>query len=438
LLFRAVAISAITTVAILVSATHPVLAASAPQLHGRAAVLLDGVSGQVLYAENATDRNYPASTTKLLTALVALEYGDLDQMITVTPEAVEVPPDSSTCWLEAGEQHSLENLLYGLLLPSGNDCANAIAEGLTGGQPETFVAWMNEMARRLGATGTHFTNPHGYHDPNHYTTAMDLALISRAALQNPVILRISGTREYYWPGKSEINGMYLNNNDMLWLDPTTVGGKTGYTEEAGRTLVNAARRDGRLLIGVLMGEQNRDQLYQDMMNLLDYGFTQFTQQDLLTPGTYPDKVAVVDGEAEEVAVAPATRFPISVPTDGETDVTVSFEVPEQVTAPVHKGQTIGHAHVWQGDRLLAAIPLIAQADVAAKPVIVRMGRQVWSFTGELLKWAASAFALLVVTGFAVRQIRGAARPHRAAGPSFRRRSSRVGTISSFPPRSPGR
>jgi len=401
-------------------------------------VLLDGVSGQVLYQENATDRNFPASTTKILTALVALEHGDLDQIITVSEDAVDLPPDSSTCWLEAGERQSLEYLLYGMLLPSGNDCAKAIAEGVSQGNPDQFMIWMNEKAKELGATGSQFTNPHGYHDPNHYTTALDLALIGRAAFTNPTIVRIAGTEEFYWPGKSEKNGIYHNNNEMLILDPTTIAGKTGYTEEAGRTLVNAARRGNRLLIGVLMGEQGSGSMYQDMLNLLEYGFSEFTQQELLTAGTYPSSIPVKNGQVLQVPVSPASDFPISVPKGSMPNVTTRVNAPAEITAPVQAGQTVGSIEILEGERLLATIPLVAEATVPAVPLYAKVTQRTLAVSGTVLKWLAVAFGSLLAFRFAVRLIRRARRRRRGFDTTFRRRRiGRTGVITSVRPRSQG-
>lgn len=437
-MLKSVRTGAAAIAVVVMSAASPVLAASAPELHGRAAVLLDGVSGQVLYQENATDRNFPASTTKILTALVALEHGDLDQVITVSPDAVDVPPDSSTCWLEAGEKQTLEYLLYGMLLPSGNDCAKAIAEGVSQGNPDQFMVWMNEKAKELGATGSQFTNPHGYHDPNHYTTALDLALIGRAAFTNPTIVRIAGTEEFYWPGKSEKNGTYHNNNEMLILDPTTIAGKTGYTEEAGRTLVNAARRGNRLLIGVLMGEEASGWLYQDMIDLLDYGFSEFTQQELLTPGTYPSSIPVKNGQILEVPVTPASEFPISVPKGSTSNVTTRVNAPAELTAPVQAGQTVGSIEILEGDRLLATVPLVAEATVPVVPLYAKVTQRTLAFSGSLLKWLAVGFGALLVFRTAVRLVRRAMRRRRGFDTAFRRRrASRTGVISSYRPRSHG-
>lgn len=437
-MLKSICTGAAAVAVVVISAASPVLAASAPVMHGRAAVLLDGVSGQVLYQENATDRNFPASTTKILTALVALEHGDLDQIITVTPDAVDVPPDSSTCWLEAGEQQSLEYLLYGMLLPSGNDCAKAIAEGVSQGHPDQFITWMNEKAKALGATGSQFTNPHGYHDPNHYTTALDLALIGRAAFTNPTIVRISGTEEFYWPGKSEKNGTYYNNNEMLVLDPTTIAGKTGFTEEAGRTLVNAARRGDRLLIGVLMGEEGSASMYQDMIDLLEYGFSDFTQQELLTAGTYPSSIPVKNGQILEVPVTPASDFRISVPNGQTSNITTRVTAPAELSAPVQAGQTVGRIEVMEGDRLLATVPLVAEATVPAVPLYAKVTQRTLAFSGKVLKWLAVGAAALLLVRFSVRLVRGLRRRRRGTGVTVRRVGARrTGVISSYRPRSHG-
>jgi D-alanyl-D-alanine carboxypeptidase (penicillin-binding protein 5/6) len=344
--------------------------ANPPAPRGRAALLMDGTSGQILYQQNGVSKNYPASTTKLLTALVAVEHGDLHQMIQVSSKAVDQPWDSSSCYLEQGESQPLEHLLYGLLLASGNDCAVAIAEGVTGGKPDQFVAWMNETARRLGANQSNFTNPHGLHDPNHYTSALDLALIARGALSNPTIRKISGAKEFFWPGKSERNGTYYNHNAMVFTYDGTVGGKTGYTEEAGLTLVSAAERNGRLLIGVVMGEPDKAAQYGDMTALLDYGFSSFEQQEIVRKDQLIGQVPVKSGRSENVSAIAQRSFVASVPKGETSQLRLVPKLQPLVQAPVASGQDLGALEVWEGDRLLDRIPVVAGQAIEVSPLSV--------------------------------------------------------------------
>ncbi|MFZ5817523.1 MAG: D-alanyl-D-alanine carboxypeptidase family protein [Bacillota bacterium] len=385
----------------------PASAASPPALRGRAILLMDGLTGQILYQQDGTERNFPASTTKLLTALVAAEHGRLDQRIRVSRQAVSKGPDSASCYVSEGEEQPLEYLLYGLLLPSGNDCADAIAEGLTDGQPERFIAWMNETAKRLGATNSHFANPHGLHDDNHYTTALDLALIARGALANPVVRRISGTREFIWPGKN--NGTYYNLNSMLWYYPGMTGGKTGFTEQARFTLVVGAERDGRQLIGVTLGYESKLQEFEDMEALLNYGFENFVQVEAVKAGTVQGEVQVAEGRAPKVPVMAAGSFSVTSPRHGAQKVTVVPKLEPEVKAPVSQGQQVGVLEIREGQRVLGTVPVVAQQAVPLRPTLLETaGRWILS----AVKWGAMLLAGLFLFRTVVKAVRRALRRRR--------------------------
>lgn len=412
--------------------------AVAPQ--GRAALLLDAASGQILYQQNSHDRNYPASTTKLLTALVAVEHGKLDQKITVSEQAIDKAPDSSSCYLEKGEQQPLESLLYGLLLSSGNDCADAIAEGVSGGKPELFVAWMNETAKRAGATNSHFVNPSGLHHPDHYTTALDLALISRAAIANPVVRKISGTREYNWKGKSfepdgvtVKNGPYYNHNQMLFTYDGTIAGKTGFTEEAGLTLVNVAERNGQTLVGIVMGETFKSIQYQDMEALLDMGFADFERKVLVKSGTAMGAVTVTGGLAKDVNTVTGGDFWVSAPKGGAPKVTTQPRLETSIAAPVKEGQKAGELEVREGDRLLGTVPLVTSGAIAVKPAT---GAKILSGTLTVLKWLAGLIVGLFLFRTVVKTTRRLIRRSRKGyGGAYRGASprSRRGQITMYRP-----
>jgi serine-type D-Ala-D-Ala carboxypeptidase (penicillin-binding protein 5/6) len=425
-LIKKVTIGGLAAVCILTA--MPVAAAgnSLPTMHGKAAVLLDGVSGQILYQQNATEKYFPASTTKLLTALVAVEHGKMDQVIEVSANAVDQAPDSSSCYLEKGEKQRLETLMYGLLLVSGNDCAVAIAEGVSQNHLDQFITWMNETAKRLGANQSNFANPSGLHDPIHYTSALDLALIGRAALANPTIVKIAGTKEFFWPGKSERNGPYYNHNKMLFTYDGEIAGKNGYTEEAGLTLVSSAQRDGRMLIGVVMGEDNQEFQYGDMQDLLDYGFTQFEQKNAIPPDITPGVLPVTDGQQESVQVAAKATFPVSALKGAQPKVTVEPKLQKSLTAPVEPGQEVGVLEVKEGGRVLGTVPVVAEQAVAAKPKVVQNLKS-WTFTG--LKWLAGIILGLFLVRIVVKAIRRGRRRSRAG--RIRKGSGRTGSIAYY-------
>lgn len=383
-----------------ISWTAPASAAPAqpPAMHGRSAVLLDGSTGQLLYQYNPSVRNYPASTTKLLTALVAMEHGQLNQQITVSEQAVNKPWDSASCYISAHETQPLEYLMYGMLLPSGNDCADAIGEGVAGGDVTKFVTWMNETAVKAGATNSHFTNANGLHDPDHYTTALDLALIARAAFNNPQVRKIAGTKEFNWPGK-ESNGTYYNLDSLLWNYEGTIGGKTGFTEEAGHTLVNAAERNGLLLIAVAMGYQDKATEYQDVTAMLDWGFNQFSRGEFLSAGKVVTQVPITDGETHSVpAVVPQPFAAAVAKENGQApNLRQTVKPNPNLAAPIRAGEQVGTVEVWEENRLLQSLPLVAQTGVASAPVaLIKRGAGVLSVFLTWLAYIGSALLAAVV------------------------------------------
>ena len=249
------------------------------QLVARSFILTEANSGIVLFDREPDLRLFPASTTKVMTALIALETLDLNDTLTVSAGAVNIPEDSSRVPFREGEELTVRDALYGLLLHSGNDAANALAEKAAG-DIDTFVTWMNETAAVLGCTNTHFVNPHGYHDEFHQTTARDLATIMRAALQNETFRQIIGTRSYNLSATNKNPARNIRNSNLHidpesnYFFPSSIGGKTGFTSDAGYVLVEAAHRDGAELIAVAMysGIYSR---WPDTSRLFAYGFTQY-------------------------------------------------------------------------------------------------------------------------------------------------------------------
>lgn len=245
------------------------------ELHAAGLFRLD--TAEVEYAENVHEKLYPASTTKLLTAYIALKYGNLEDTITVSKEAVGVPLDSSRAGLITGDKITLKDLLYGLMLPSGNDSAVAIAEYISGSEKE-FAVLMNEEARKLGATNSNFVNAHGYHDDNHYTTAYDLYLILKECVKNDTFLEIVSSKEYTLKIDQK-NGTYRNvtwrqtNQFVTGLrsEPNgidVIGGKTGTTDQAGSCLIMYLETDAHPYISVVMGANNKAKLYENMTYLI--------------------------------------------------------------------------------------------------------------------------------------------------------------------------
>lgn len=246
------------------------------EFHG--ALLFDIENQEILYSERANEQLYPASTTKIMTAYLALKYGDLDDYTTISENAVDVPSDSSTAHLQKGDVLSLRDLLYALMLPSGNDSAVAIAEHISGSL-EAFVELMNEEAIALGATHTHFVNPHGYHDKDHYTTAYDLYLIFNECIKNETFLKIITSTSYdvvikQADGSSRVmtwpqSNLFVSGGREVPDGITVIGGKTGNTFDAGSCILLYGHNSEQTpFITIMMGATSRRNLYDNMTSLL--------------------------------------------------------------------------------------------------------------------------------------------------------------------------
>ena len=235
------------------------------------AIVLDEFSGKVLYERNADAPQYPASTTKIMTALLVIEEGDLDHEVECTLEDSKV--GESSLELKPGQRFTRRQMLYGLMLKSANDVAHALGRD-NAGSIEAFAEKMTQRARELGAQNTHFANPNGLHDVNHYTTPRDLALIARAAMQQPFFRQLVGTRDYGWAVEGVVNPLH-NHNRLLERFPGCTGVKTGYTIPAQQVLVSAAMRGNNEVVSVVM-HTDKPGIWNDSMLLLSYGLDRVT------------------------------------------------------------------------------------------------------------------------------------------------------------------
>jgi D-alanyl-D-alanine carboxypeptidase (penicillin-binding protein 5/6) len=255
----------------------PLTLGNPPSVTAHAAYVYDPDLGFVYYAKNANEELPMASCTKIMTALLAVERGNLDQMVTIGADAAALAtPGNSYMGVSQGEKISLRDLLYGLLLPSGNDAAIAIADAIGGNVPN-FVAMMNARAQQLGLTSTHFANPHGLDAPGHYTTAHDLAVLATAAMRNPELVKITSTYKYVIPATSTHKRFVLVTGDDIIPGarspyPGAIGVKPGFTGNAGYCQAFAAIRHGHLIVGVVLGEPDWIVRLSDMRRLLDWGF----------------------------------------------------------------------------------------------------------------------------------------------------------------------
>jgi|UniRef100_UPI0040277D3E D-alanyl-D-alanine carboxypeptidase (penicillin-binding protein 5/6) len=282
----------------------------APETLSPGVILMEESTGTILYEKNSDEAHYPASITKIMTTLLALENGNLSDMVTFSDDAINNTEGSGIA-RDYGEQMTLEQCLYGVMLESANECAYAVAEHV-GGTVENFVDMMNAKAKELGCTNTHFANPHGLQDENHYTTAHDMALIAQAAYQNETFRIIIGTKMYTIPptNKHAEETVLRNHHDMLctyhnanrkYLYPYCVGGKTGYTATANSTLVTYAEKDGMTLICVVMNTQSPNQ-FIDTVNLFDYAFDNFQVLNVSENDTdYSAEATVDNGNLNNIA-----------------------------------------------------------------------------------------------------------------------------------------
>ena len=315
-----------------------------------AAVLMDGESGRILYAHNPDQPMPIASITKIMTALVALEQCDPATEYTVTGEDMA---EGSSMYLKAGETLTLEALLYGLMLPSGNDAALAVARCVSG-TVEDFVAAMNARAKELGMTNTSFANPSGLDDPAHFSTARDMAVLTRAALAREDFQAIVSARSVTVGERT-----LVNHNKLLGWYEGCVGVKTGYTKTAGRTLVSAATRNGQTLIAVTL-KDSRD--WEDHKALLDYGFSAFPRSVLLTDGEKVAELPVKYGSLTAVAVEAEQE--IAYPLAAGEQVQLRLELPEALAAPLVKGAVVGEAAIFLGNEEIGRTRLLCGADAA--------------------------------------------------------------------------
>lgn len=338
------------------------VSAAAPEVAGESAVLIDGRSGQLLFEKNPRQRLYPASTTKTLTAIVALENGNLADLVTVPGVACNI--EGSSLGLQEGERITLEDLLYSLLLNSGNDTAIAIATHV-GGSVEGFVEMMNKKATELGAVNSHFNNPNGLPEPDHYSTAYDMALIARYAMQNPEFRKMVSTKTRTISREVPEAQVYLDNhNKMLWRYEGAIGVKTGYTVEARQCLISAAARQGRELIAVVL--KSEGSIWADSAKLLDYGFNEFENVTLTASGKVVSEVPVKFGLPESVPAQTGNSLAYNFPKDGRAEIRQEVFLKEDLTAPVKAGVKLGELAFFSGDRELGRVDLLAQYEVKRK------------------------------------------------------------------------
>jgi len=333
-----------------------------PELNARSFILIDHESGRVLAALEPDSRQEPASLTKLMTAygvFKALKEGrlKLDDMVTISENAWK--QEGSRMFVEVGKQVSVDNLIQGMIIQSGNDATVALAEKV-GGNEQTFVQMMNTYAKQLGMTGSHFTNSAGMPDPEHYMTARDAALLSSALIHEfPEYYKWYSQKEFVWNGITQ-----QNRNGLLWRDPTVDGIKTGHTETAGYCLITSAKRDGMRLVSVVLGTDSMRAREDASAALLNYGFNFFETKRIYAAGQPLTTVRVWKAKQPEVGLTLKRDLYVTSQRGKVSSVKAEFELPGTLVAPLAADTPVGKTKIVVDGAPVATYDLYPAADVA--------------------------------------------------------------------------
>lgn len=345
-----------------------------PQVQAKGYFLLDYASGQVLAATNENERLEPASLTKLMSAYAvfhALKDGriKLTDMVTISPYARD--QNGSRMFVNVGTQVSVENLIQGMIVQSGNDATVALAEHVAGSEP-VFVDLMNQYAQQLGMTNSHFTNSPGMPDPEHYTTARDIGLLSAALIRDfPHNYKWYSQRSFTWNNITQ-----HNRNGLLDRDPTVDGMKTGHTDSAGYCLVTSAHRENMRLVSVVMGSPSIRAREDASSALLNFGFRFYENRRLFAAGTPVITTRLWKGETKEAQFGVSKDIVVTVPRGQENTLTASAELPDPLFAPMQASKTLGQLHILQGGQPLGTYDLHPLADVPEAGIFGRMSDSV--------------------------------------------------------------
>ena len=357
---------------LLIQIALPLSVSAAPAISAKSAVVIDADTGKILYEQDAHTRRGMASTTKIMTALIALENVPLDRLITVDPRACGV--EGSSVYLFSGEKITMETLLYALMLQSANDAAEAIAYEISG-SIEKFAELMNRKADEMGLTATHFDNPHGLDGETHYTTAYELALIAAEAMKNEVFAEIVSTDRKTIPlHNGEASRLLINHNRLLREYDDVIGVKTGYTKKCGRTLVSAAEKDGVRLICVTLDDGND---WADHRSLLDHGFSLY--EEVALSGRLSYDISVCGGVSTSVRVSSRENPTALLPTNHGEIYTVT-ELPRFLYAGVCEGDVVGRVVFYADGTEIGEALLYAEDSVQ----IARKEKSFWKILFSFL------------------------------------------------------
>ena len=338
--------------------TFLVRTAESLEITASSALLMDRDSGRILFEFNSREKRPMASTTKIMTAILALEMKEMQEVVKISSEAVST--EGSSIWLESGELKTVEELLYGLMLRSGNDAAVAIAEHIAGSVKD-FALLMTKRARELGAVNTTFKNPHGLDEKDHLTTAYDLALLTRHTLFIPKFREIvkREDKRISWPGEPQPR-MLHNQNKLLAIYPGGNGVKTGWTTPAGRCFVGSATRGGQQLISVVL---DAPEMWEDSTALLDYGFENFKYYRFKEKNKPIKRVSLENGRQSSIEIEVERDFNFPLQKNEKKYLFFCFNINTPLSAPLSKGEVVGNLNVYLGKKLVAELQLVAGEDV---------------------------------------------------------------------------
>jgi D-alanyl-D-alanine carboxypeptidase (penicillin-binding protein 5/6) len=344
------------------AAAQPTLTPIAPSVNAKAYLLMDAYSGKILASENIDERVAPASLTKMMTSYVvsmALQQGQIHPTDLVTISEAAWKTGGSKMFVKVGDKVSVEDLMQGMIVDSGNDACVAMAEYIAGSQ-ESFVNLMNQQAARLGMKNTHFVDVDGLPDPNHYSTAHDMAILARALI-------LDFPEDYKWYSQKwfSYNGIKQpNRNRLLWRDPDIDGIKTGHTNEAGFCLAASGQKNAMRLITIVMGAPTDEMRAQDSQKLLTYGFRFFESHKLYSAGANLTTTKVWFAQRPQIKVGLAQDLYATFPLGSNRKLTTTMVFTPNLKAPIKKGEVIGQINIVLNDKSIASAPLIALEDLS--------------------------------------------------------------------------
>lgn len=345
-------------------------------ISAKAAVVMDVKTGRILYSKNPDSKLPMASTTKIMTTLIAIESGRLKETVKVSQKASYT--EGSSIYLKEGEQITVEELLFGIMLRSGNDASMAVAEHI-GGNVEGFVEMMNAKAKEIGALNTHFANPHGLDNSEHYTTAYDLALITSYALRNEKFAEVVKTKNKTISGPPDVawNRSMMNKNKMLWQFEGGDGVKTGFTSKAGRCLVSSATRDNWQLCSVVL---NSGPMWEESAAILNYGFSNFPKQKVVDSEEVYQQLKVIAGKQDLVEIKPSFDFYMPLSQEEIDKLIFIPALKFNNKAPIYKGSKAGELKIYIGNEYISSVDLEYCQSIESKDPLYHFQRIFRSIT----------------------------------------------------------